>query len=82
MGRIHCGAPRTFFIGGSASYFAYVVVLWISLVAPVAAVSSFCETLVLFAFGLGMLALKEKMTRFKISIILPIFCRVIISNKA
>ena len=73
IGRVYRDAPRTFVIGGNASYFAYVAVLWACLSAPVAVVSSLRETSVLFAVVLGVLVLKEKMTTFKIAIILTIF---------
>ena len=78
IGRVYRDAPRTFFIGGNASYFAYVAVLWACLSAPVAVVSSLRETSVLFAVVLGVLFLKEKMTPFKIAIIFTIFCGVIL----
>jgi uncharacterized membrane protein len=52
--------------------------LWACLSAPVAVVSSLRETSVLFAVVLGVLVLKEKITTFKIVIILTIFCGVII----
>ena len=78
ISRVCIDAPRTFFIGGNASYFAYVAVLWACLSAPVAVVSSLRETSVLFAVILGVLVLKEKMTPFKIAIIVTIFCGVIV----
>jgi drug/metabolite transporter (DMT)-like permease len=78
IGRVYLDAPRTFIIGGNASYFAYVAVLWACLSAPVAVVSSLRETSVLFAVVLGVLVLKEKMTAFKVAIILTIFCGVIV----
>jgi len=78
IGRVFLDAPRTFVIGGNASYFAYVAVLWACLSAPVAVVSSLRETSVLFAVVLGVLVLKEKMTPFKIAIIVTIFCGVIV----
>ena len=78
IGRVYRDAPRTFVIGGNASYFAYVAVLWACLSAPVAVVSSLRETSVLFAVVLGVLVLKEKMTPFKVAIIVTIFCGVIV----
>ncbi len=82
IGRVYRDAPRTFVIGGNASYFAYVAVLWACLSAPVAVVSSLRETSVLFAIVLGVLVLKEKMTPFKIAMILTIFCGVIVLRMA
>tara|TARA_A100001015_G_scaffold263096_1_gene309816 strand:+ start:674 stop:958 length:285 start_codon:yes stop_codon:yes gene_type:complete len=78
IGRVYRDATRTFVIGGNASYFAYVAVLWACLSTPVAVVSSLRETSVLFAVVLGVVFLKEKMTTFKIAIILTIFCGVIV----
>ena len=80
--RIFPDALSTFVIGGNASYFAYVAVLWACLSAPIALVSSLRETSVLFAVGLGVLFLKEKMTLLKVGVILTIFCGVIILRMA
>ena len=82
IGRVYRDAPRTFVIGGNASYFAYVAVLWACLSEPVAVVSSLRETSVLFAVVLGVLVLKEKITPFKIAIILTIFFGVIVLRMA
>lgn len=82
LGRMYRDAPRTFIIGGNASYFAYVAVLWACLSTPVAMVSTLRETSVLFAVGLGVVFLNEKITRFKISIILTIFIGVIVLRMA
>ena len=62
----------------ATSYFAYVAVLWARLSAPVAVVSSLCETSVMFAVVLGVLVLKERMPPFKLSIILTSFCGEIV----
>ena len=78
ISRVYIDAPRTFVIGGNASYFAYVAVLWACLSAPVAVVSSLRETSVLFAVVLGVVVLKEKLTPFKIAIISAIFFGVIV----
>ena len=80
--RCYSGAPKTFIYGGTASYIAYVTVLWACLHAPVAVVSSLRETSVLFAVGLGVVFLKERLTLFKIFIILLIFVGVIILRMA
>ena len=80
--RCYHGAPRTFIYGGTASYLAYVTVLWACLYAPVAVVSSLRETSVLFAVGLGVVFLKERLTWFKIGIILLIFSGVIVLRLA
>jgi drug/metabolite transporter (DMT)-like permease len=82
ISRIYCDAPRTFIIGGNASYLAYVAVLWACLSTPVAVVSSLRETSVLCAVGLGVLVLKEKMTVLKVGIILTILCGMIVLHTA
>ena len=82
FGRIHRDSLGTLIIGGNASYFAYVAVLWACLSTPVAVVSSLRETSVLFAVGLGVLFLNEKMTLLKVSVILTIFCGVIVLRTA
>ena len=82
FGRIFRDALSTFVIGGNASYFAYVAVLWACLSTPVAVVSSLRETSVLFAVGLGVMFLREKITFLKASVILTIFCGVFVLQMA
>ena len=82
IGLVCRDAPRTLFVGGNASYFAYAAVLWACLSAPVAVVSSLRETSVLFAVVLSVLVLKEKMMIFKIATILTVFCGVIVIRMA
>ena len=82
LSRMYKDAPRTFILGGNASYFAYVAVLWACLSTPVAVVSSLRETSVLFAVGLGVVFLNEKLTLFKIMVILLIFVGVIVLRLA
>ena len=53
---------KLFWIGGGASYGAYVIVLWACLYAPVALVSSLREASVLFALLLGVFFLGEKVS--------------------
>ena len=59
IGRVCRDAPRTFFVRGDTSYFAYAAVLWVRLSAPVAVVSSPRETSVPFAVVLGVLFSKN-----------------------
>ena len=82
FGRLLRDAPSTFIFGGNASYLAYVAVLWACLSTPVAVVSSLRETSVLFAVGLGVFFLKEKMTPLKVGIILTIFCGLMVLRTA
>ncbi len=75
---IHKEARATLIYGGTASYVAYVIVLWACLSAPVAIVSSLRETSLLFAILLGAVFLREKITVFKVTMILLIFCGILL----
>ena len=57
---------KVFWIGGGASYFAYVIVLWACLHAPIPVVSSLRETSTLIAVLLGVVILKERLTWGKV----------------
>ena len=72
----HREARSTLIFGGTASYLAYVIVLWTCLHAPVAVVSSLRETSLLFAIILGAVLLKEKITVFKMIMIASILCGI------
>jgi len=74
--RFHKEARNTLIFGGTASYLAYVIVLWACLHAPVAVVSSLRETSLLFAIILGAVLLKEKITAFKMIMIASILCGI------
>ena len=63
---------KLFWIGGGASYFAYVIVLWACLYAPIPVVSSLRETSTLIAVLLGIFILKEKLTLGKILAVIMI----------
>ena len=70
------------FVRGNTSYFARFAVLWVRLFAPVAVVSPLGAPSVLFAVVLGVLVPKEKMTTFKIAMILTFFFGVIFIRMA
>ena len=72
----HKEARSTLIFGGTASYLAYVIVLWACLHAPVAVVSSLRETSLLFAIILSAVLLKEKITVFKMIMIASILCGI------
>ena len=74
----HKEARNTLIYGGTASYLAYVIVLWACLHAPVAIVSSLRETSLLFAIILGAIFLNEKITMFKIIMIVSILCGILL----
>ena len=69
-------ARQAFIFGGTASYLAYVTVLWACLHTPVAIVSSLRETSILFAFGFGVFFLKERISLLKIMVTSLIFLGV------
>lgn len=50
----------TFWIGGSASFIAYSLVIWAFTQAPIALVTALRETSIIFALGIGVFFLKEK----------------------
>ena len=71
---------KPFFVGGTASYLAYVMVLWACLQAPVAIVSSLRETSVIFAMFLGVFLLGERINRTKIIVTFVMITGVIITR--
>ena len=76
--RIILSGKMYFFIGGTASYVAYGIVVWACLYLPIAVVSSLRETSILFAVLLGLFFLKEKINLTKSLLILGLFFGVII----
>ena len=76
--RIILSGKMYFFIGGTASYVAYGIVVWACLYLPIAVVSSLRETSILFAVVLGLFFLKEKINLTKSLLILGLFFGVII----
>ena len=67
-----------FFIGGTASYVAYGIVVWACLYLPIAVVSSLREASILFAVLLGLFFLKEKINLTKCLLILGLIFGVVI----
>ena len=78
LNRIILSGKIYFFIGGTASYAAYAIVVWACLYLPIAVVSSLRETSILFAVLLGVFFLKEKINLTKSLLILGLFFGVII----
>ncbi len=56
----------TFWIGGGASYIAYSLVIWAFTQAPIALVTALRETSIIFALGIGVVFLKEKINISKV----------------
>ena len=57
---------RTFFIGGSASFVAFSIVIWAFTQAPIALVTALREISIVFALLIGVFFLKERMDLAKV----------------
>ncbi len=57
---------RVFFIGGSASFIAYTLVVWAFTQAPIALVTALRETSIIFALLIGTFFLREKLNLAKV----------------
>ena len=75
--KIFVSEKVSFFVGGTASYAAYGIVVWACLYMPIAVVSSIRETSILFAVFLGLLFLRERLDFFKIFLIIGLFSGLI-----
>jgi drug/metabolite transporter (DMT)-like permease len=64
------GAWRTALLGGMGTLAAYGLVLWAMTQAPIAAVAALREMSIVFAALIGVLFLKEKMGRLRLSSVL------------
>lgn len=73
INRIFVNGKLSFFVGGTASYAAYGIVVWACLFLPIAVVSSIRETSILFAILLGIFFLKEKINLTKFFLIIGLF---------
>ena len=82
LSRLPHEGRRTMVIGGTLSYFAYGLVLWAVLSAPIAVVSALRETSVLFALILGTIFLRERLTAMKIAVTLVILAGVVVLRLA
>jgi len=58
-------ALPVFFVGGTASFAAYAIVIWSFTQAPIALVTALRETSIVFAVGIGVVVFKEDLTRAK-----------------
>ncbi|MCB1757060.1 MAG: EamA family transporter, partial [Gammaproteobacteria bacterium] len=59
-------AKRVFFIGGSASFVAYVLVIWAFTQAPIPLVTALRETSIVFALLIGVFFLRERINLAKV----------------
>ena len=76
--KILTDGKKYFWIGGTASFGAYAIVVWACVYLPIAVVSSLRETSIIFALILSALFLKEKLVLSKILIILAILIGIIL----
>ena len=67
-----------FWVGGTASFTAYAIVVWACVYLPIAVVSSLRETSILFALLLSTIFLKEKLSFFKVVIIVVILIGILL----
>lgn len=70
-------APNLFWIGGTASAFVYLIIVWAYTEAPIPLVSALRETSVILAILIGYILLREKLTILKIFSILIIFLGIV-----
>ena len=78
INRIFTKEKMSFFVGGTASFAAYGIVVWACLFLPIAVVSSIRETSILFAILLGMIFLYEKINLIKLILIIGLFIGIIL----
>lgn len=71
---IHLGQT---ILGGSASFTAYLLVIWAFTKAPIALVASLRETSILFALIMGIYFLQERVTLLKLVAILLATCGIV-----
>ena len=70
LGKIFSAHLGQTILGGSASFTAYVLVIWAFTKAPIALVASLRETSILFALIMGIYFLQERVTLIKLIAIL------------
>ena len=60
LSRLPKEGKMVFFVGGNASFIAYVMVVWAFTQAPIALVTALRETSIVFALMIGVFVLKER----------------------
>lgn len=68
---------KTLWLGGSASVFAYALVVWAMTQAPIALVTALRETSTVFALFIGVIFLNERLTAGKVLAVLLVLAGVI-----
>ena len=59
--QMRLSGKRVFWVGGTASFVAYAIVVWAFTQAPIALVTALRETSIVFALGIGVFFFGEKM---------------------
>jgi drug/metabolite transporter (DMT)-like permease len=67
------GAGRTALLGGLGTLLAYSLVLWAMTRAPIASVAALRETSIIFAALIGVLFLKEQVSRLRLASVMLVF---------
>ena len=75
--QIFTNGKKYFWIGGTASFVAYALVVWAYVYLPIAIVSALRETSIIFAIILSAIFLKERLDLLKILIIAAILFGII-----
>ena len=65
---------KVFFIGGTASFIAYALVIWAFTQAPIALVTALRETSIVFAVLIGVLFFKERLDLAKVAATFAVLC--------
>ncbi len=65
--RLPTEGRQVFLIGGSASFFAFTIVIWAFTQAPIALVTALRETSIVFALLIGVFFLKERLNLAKVA---------------
>ncbi len=73
---------KSFALGGTASYAAYIIVVWAFSQAPIALVTALRETSMIVALLIGIVFFREPVTRAKIIAVCVTLCGVIILRVA
>ena len=76
--KLLANSKKHFWVGGSASFIAYAIVVCACVYLPIAIVSSLRETSIIFALGLSTFFLKEKINLFKILIFVTIITGIVL----
>lgn len=69
---------KVFFVGGTASFIAYALVVWSFTQAPIALVTALRETSIVFAVLIGVLFFKERLDLPKVAATFAVLCGAVL----